>query len=198
MLKADGKPNWESQLKQEMTTMSKRKICCAAMTVLMLGAACATMAGADKARKTATADIKDAKGQTVGQVKFKAVKGGVAMSATVMNLAPGVHAIHVHNVGKCEAPAFTTAGGHFNPANKKHGTMNPDGHHAGDLPNLTVGANGKGVLKTTIQDVTLAGDGATSLFHAGGTSVVIHEKEDDMKTDPAGNAGTRIACGPIQ
>jgi Cu-Zn family superoxide dismutase len=120
------------------------------------------------------------------------------MSVTVANLSPGVHAIHIHTVGKCDAPGFTTAGGHFNPANKKHGTMSPDGHHAGDLPNLTVGANGKGVFKTTIQDVTLAGEGATSLFHAGGTSVVIHEKEDDMKTDPAGNAGARMACGVIQ
>jgi len=75
---------------------------------------------------------------------------------------------------------------------------NPEGHHAGDLPNLTVGADGKGTFKSTIQDVTLAGDGATSLFHAGGTSVVIHQDPDDMKTDPAGNAGVRMACGVIQ
>jgi len=167
------------------------------MTVLLLGATCA-MPGAEKERKTATAAIKDAKGQSVGQAKFRAVGGGVEMSATVEHLSPGVHAIHIHDVGKCEAPGFTTAGGHFNPANKKHGMQNPEGHHAGDMPNLTVNAKGRGTFKTTIEGVTLAGDGATSLFHAGGTAVVIHEKEDDMKTDPAGNAGARIACGMIQ
>jgi len=177
--------------------MTMRTISFAAMAVLLLGAACA-MSGAEKERKTATAGIKDEKGQSVGQAKFTAIKGGVQMSVTVANLSPGVHAIHIHDVGKCEAPGFTTAGPHFNPASKQHGMQNPAGHHAGDLPNLTVGANGKGTFKSTIQDVTLAGSGATSLFHAGGTAVVIHEKEDDMKTDPAGNAGARIACGVIQ
>ena len=115
-----------------------------------------------------------------------------------MNLSPGVHAIHVHEAGRCDAPDFKAAGGHFNPENKKHGIENPEGHHAGDLPNLTVGANGKGTFKTTIPGVTLAGDSATSLLKVGGTSVVIHEKADDMKTDPAGNAGARLACGVIQ
>ena len=178
--------------------MTTRTFCCAAMAVALLGATCGTMAGAEKERKLATAGLKDGKGQSVGQAKFTATKGGVQMSVTVANLTPGVHAIHIHDVGKCEAPGFTTAGGHFNPANKKHGLENPEGHHAGDMPNLTVNAKGKGTFKTTIQGVTLAGDGATSLFHAGGTSVVIHEKQDDMKTDPAGNAGARMACGVIQ
>jgi Cu-Zn family superoxide dismutase len=168
------------------------------MAVLVLGATWGTLANAEKERKTATAGIKDGKGQSVGQAKFTATKGGVQMSVTVANLSPGVHAIHIHEAGKCDAPGFTTAGGHFNPANKQHGMQNPAGHHAGDLPNLTVVANGKGTLKTTIQDVTLAGDGATSLFHAGGTSVVIHAVADDMKTDPAGNAGALIASGVIQ
>ena len=178
--------------------MNKRTFSCAAMALLLLGATCGTMASAEKERKTATAGIKDGKGQNAGQAKFTATKSGVQMSVTVTNLSPGVHAIHIHEAGKCDAPGFTTAGGHFNPANKQHGMQNPEGHHAGDLPNLTVGANGKGAFKSTIQNVTLAGDGATSLFHAGGTSVVIHEKADDMKTDPAGNAGARIACGMIQ
>ena len=178
--------------------MTTRMSSYAAMAVLLLGAACGTMAGAEKERKTATAEIKDGKGQNVGQAKFKAGGGGVEMSVTVMDLSPGVHAIHIHTAGQCDAPDFKTAGGHFNPANKKHGLENPDGHHAGDLPNLTVGANGKATFKTVITGVTLAGNGATSLFQAGGTSVVIHEKADDMKTDPAGNAGARIACGLIQ
>jgi superoxide dismutase, Cu-Zn family len=190
--------NAKPQFDEEITRMTMRTICCAAMAVLLLGVPCGTLSSAEKERKTATAAIQDAKGQSVGQAKFTATKSGVQMSVTVANLSPGTHAIHIHDAGKCEAPGFTTAAGHFNPASKKHGLENPEGHHAGDMPNLTVGANGKGTFKTTLQDVTLAGTGATSLFHAGGTSVVIHEKADDMKTDPAGNAGTRIACGLIQ
>jgi Cu-Zn family superoxide dismutase len=158
--------------------MNKQTFSSAAMALILLGATCGIMAGAAEERKAATAEIKDGKGQNAGQAKFTATKGGVEMSVTVTNLSPGVHAIHIHEAGKCDAPGFTTAGGHFNPA--------------------TVGANGKGTFKSTIQNVTLAGDGATSLFHPGGTSVVVHEKEDDMKTDPAGNAGARIACGVIQ
>lgn len=178
--------------------MTTRRFFSAAVAVPLLLAACGVMAGADSARKTATADIKDGNGQNVGAAKFKAVKSGVEMSVKVMNLSPGVHAIHIHEAGKCDAPDFKTAGGHFNPASRKHGMQNPEGHHAGDLPNLTVDPKGKGAFKSTTQDVTLAGDGPTSLFRAGGTSVVIHEKADDMKTDPAGNAGARIACGVIQ
>ena len=178
--------------------MTTRVLYCTAMAVLLFGATCGILTSAEKERKTATAGIKDGKGQSVGQAKFAARNGGVQMSVTVANLSPGVHAIHIHEAGKCDAPAFTTAGGHFNPENKQHGMQNPAGHHAGDLPNLTVGANGKGTFESTIQDVTLAGDGATSLFHAGGTSVVIHAVADDMKTDPAGNAGVRVACGVIQ
>jgi superoxide dismutase, Cu-Zn family len=198
MLKVDGQPECYFQSNEETIRMTIGTFSCAAMAVLLLGATGSTMAAAEKERKTATAAITDAKGQSVGQAKFTATKGGVQMSVTVANLSPGVHAIHIHDAGKCEAPGFTTAGPHFNPANKKHGMQNPEGHHAGDLPNLTVGANGKGTFKSTIQDVTLAGDGATSLFHAGGTSVVIHQDADDMKTDPAGNAGVRMACGVIQ
>ena len=112
-------------------------------------------------------------------------------------LPPGKHGIHIHAVGKCEGPAFTTAGGHLNPDAKKHGKENPEGPHAGDLLNLEVKADG--TAKATLLDtmVTL-GDGPNSVFHEGGTAIVIHEKEDDYKTDPAGNSGARIACGVIQ
>ena len=178
--------------------MTIRMFASAAIVALLLGATCGTMMSAEKERKAATAAIKDAKGQDAGLAKFTAAKGGVQMSVSVTNLSPGVHAIHIHDVGKCDAPAFTTASGHFNPGNKQHGLQNPEGHHAGDLPNLTVGPNRKGTFKYTIPDVTLAGSGANSLFHAGGTSVVIHESADDMKSNPAGNAGARIACGVIQ
>ena len=146
-------PEWEFQSDEETTRMNNQTFSCAAMALLLLGATCGTMASAEKERKTATAGIKDGKGQNAGQAKFTATKGGVQMSVTVTNLSPGVHAIHIHEAGKCAAPGFTTAGGHFNPANKQHGMQNPEGHHAGDLPNLTVGANGKGAFKSTIQNV---------------------------------------------
>ena len=141
-------------------------------------------------------DIKDAQGQSVGTATLSPVEGGgVSIALDLKNLTPGVHAFHIHQVAKCEPP-FATAGPHFNPESKKHGLENPDGHHAGDMSNVTVAADG--TVKTAIvnQSVTL-GTGANSVFANGGTSFVIHAKADDMKTDPAGNAGDRIACGVI-
>jgi Cu-Zn family superoxide dismutase len=168
------------------------------LTVMAALLLAGTLSAAEAGRKSATAELKDAKGQTVGEAKFKQGQNTVSLSVKVTNLAPGPHAIHVHAVGKCEAPDFKTAGGHFNPENKQHGLENPAGHHAGDMLNFNIGANGKGTFKSTLQGVTLEGTAANSLFHEGGTALVIHEKPDDMKTDPAGNAGARVACGPIQ
>src|SRR5439155_22731608 len=106
------------------------------------------------------------------------------------------HAFHFHAVAKCEGPAFTSATGHFNPGQKKHGLQNPEGSHAGDMANFTAKANGTAKASFVNTQVTL-GDGANSLFANGGTALMIHAKADDMKTDPAGNAGDRIACGVI-
>jgi Cu-Zn family superoxide dismutase len=119
----------------------------------------------------------------------------VSITLDVQNLGPGEHAFHVHQVAKCEPP-FATAGPHFNPEARKHGLQNPDGAHAGDMNNITVGADGTGKVTVVNKQVTL-GAGANSLFTNGGTALVIHAKPDDMKTDPAGNAGDRIACGVI-
>jgi Cu-Zn family superoxide dismutase len=159
----------------------------------------AATAKADTAPKSAHADIMDAKGAKVGTAKIKAVKDGVQIQVKVMGLPAGDHGIHIHTVGKCEGPAFTTAGGHFNPTSAHHGANNTmDPHpHLGDLPNLAVGADGKGSTTMVARGVTL-GDGTSSLFHDGGTSLVIHEKADDLMSDPSGNSGSRIACGVIE
>jgi Cu-Zn family superoxide dismutase len=145
----------------------------------------------------AHATLKDAQGKEVGAATFTAGEGGVKLAVEVHGLPPGPHGIHVHGVGKCEAPEFKSAGPHFNPSQKKHGLENPAGHHEGDMPNLTVGPDGKGKLQATLDGVTL-GAGSRSLFGPEGTALVVHADPDDEKTDPAGNSGARIACGVVQ
>ena len=142
-------------------------------------------------------DLKDAKGTSVGMAMISPAKGGgVSIDLDVHGLPPGEHALHFHAVPKCEGPDFTSATGHFNPANKKHGMQNAEGPHAGDMNNFTVDA--KGAAKTTItnKNVTMGAE-PNSIYANGGTALMIHGAADDMKTDPAGNAGPRIACGVI-
>ncbi len=143
------------------------------------------------------AALKNADGKNVGTATFTSTKGGVKVQVQVAGLPPGKHGIHVHAVGKCDPPDFKSAGPHFNPEGKKHGFHNPEGPHAGDLPNLTVGKNGKGKESFTLKSASLGG-GAGSLFGPDGTAIVVHADPDDDKTDPAGSSGARIACGVVQ
>ena len=145
---------------------------------------------------TATADVRTAAGQSLGTAQLTQVGGVVRIVLDARGLPPGLHAVHIHAVGKCDPPDFNIAGSHFNPTNKQHGALNPQGSHAGDLPNLNVGPDGSGRLETATEQITL-GTGPNSVWDADGSSLVIHAAPDDFKTDPTGNAGARLACGVI-
>jgi superoxide dismutase, Cu-Zn family len=144
----------------------------------------------------AYAELKDKDGKSVGAANLREAAGGVVIQLQVKGLNPGLHAIHVHAVGKCEGPAFNSAGGHFNPGQKKHGLKNPDGPHAGDLPDLYIAKDGSGRYEVLTDGITLK-PGTTSIFGADGSALVIHASADDNMSDPAGNSGDRVACGVI-
>lgn len=147
---------------------------------------------------TAKALLYDTNEELIGEVTFKEMEKGLELSMIANSLSPGVHGIHIHEVGKCEAPSFESAKAHFNPTHKQHGIENPLGPHAGDLPNITVDQEGEVQLNFITPDFTLKKGEENSIFDEDGSSVIIHEKADDYKTDPSGNSGARIACGVIK
>jgi superoxide dismutase, Cu-Zn family len=149
------------------------------------------------AAPAANASLKTADGKDVGTVTLTQTPDGVRLRLAIMGLPPGEHAFHVHAVGKCDPPGFTSAGPHFNPEKKKHGKLNSEGHHAGDMDNINIPANGKLTLTVVDKDITLEKGKPNSVFQDSGTAVVVHAGKDDYTTDPAGNAGDRIACGVI-
>jgi Cu-Zn family superoxide dismutase len=154
--------------------------------------------GLNASKAEAKATLIDSKGVNVGTVQITEDHNGVQVTVHAQNLPAGIHAFHIHAVGKCSAPDFKSAGPHFNPSNKQHGHLNPNGNHAGDLGNITVKPDGTFTMTKKIDGLTLESGKNNSLFQSGGTAFVIHEKPDDEKTDPTGNAGNRIACGVVK
>ena len=146
---------------------------------------------------SAGATLKDSGGRVVGSAVLLQESDGVRILLDLKGVTPGIKAVHIHAVGRCDAPDFDSAGAHFNPKKAEHGAENPRGPHAGDLPNITVDAKGFGHLEVTDALVTLEA-GSASLLDGGRTALVVHEGPDDMRTDPAGNSGRRIACGVIE
>jgi len=146
----------------------------------------------------AQAGLVDAKGSPIGSASFIEQRQNVRIELTVTALPPGRHGVHLHAVGTCDGPDFASAGGHFNPTGALHGVANPKGPHAGDLPNLDVGSDGRGTLVAFTSLVSLAPGASQSLLRTGGTAIVVHASPDDDKTDPSGNTGARIACGVIK
>jgi Cu-Zn family superoxide dismutase len=165
--------------------------------IVVLSLALAGCAGMQQAGETAaTAELRTASGASVGTANFTQVGNVVRVVLEARGLTPGLHGVHIHAVGKCDPPDFTTAGSHFNPGTKQHGALNSQGSHAGDLPNLNVGPDGNGRLETATEQITL-GSGAASVWDADGSALVVHAAPDDFKTDPTGNSGARVACGVI-
>jgi Cu-Zn family superoxide dismutase len=165
--------------------------------VLAVLASCLVPASiAVRAAETAKATLKDAKGQDAGSVSFIQTPAGVLLQLSLKDVPAGEHAFHIHAMGKCEPPGFESAGGHFNPGNAHHGIMSGPGH-AGDMPNLHVPTSGPLDLEVLNASITLDKDKPNSVFHPGGTAIVIHAGKDDYTSDPAGNAGGRIICGII-
>ena len=148
------------------------------------------------AAPAADAELRNASGAAVARATVEGTADSLRVRVEAAGLAQGAYGVHVHTTGACDAPAFTTAGPHWNPTGRQHGKDNPQGTHKGDLPNLLVGADGSGSIEYVIAGASLS-PGADSLLDADGASIVVHQSADDYRTDPSGNSGNRIACGVL-
>lgn len=171
----------------------------APLSAAMILSACATTG--DEMATTmpmpmARATLAAGDGTPKGTATISEVPGGLKVVVNATGQTPGTHAVHIHMTGQCTGPDFTSAGGHWNPTNQKHGRDNPQGMHMGDMPNMTVAADGTGSIEYLVPQALLR-SGATPLLDADGAAVVIHAQADDYKSDPTGNAGGRAACGVI-
>ena len=142
--------------------------------------------------------MRNASGAQIGVLRLEATDAGVRITGRLSGLAAGAHGIHFHQVGRCEGPAFTSAGAHFNPTGAQHGLSNPNGPHAGDLPNIGSTAGMETVVDITTSRATLSDEGQNALFDTDGAALVVHAAADDQRTDPSGNSGARIACGVVE
>jgi Cu-Zn family superoxide dismutase len=158
------------------------------------GDTAARAGAATSADSVLSVEMRDAAGRALGTLSLAESASGITVSGRLTGLPPGTHAIHLHTTGRCEPP-FTSAGGHWNPMNRQHGTENPRGPHLGDLPNVTAAADSAAAVQVTSPGGTLRG--SNSALDADGVAVVVHAGADDYRTDPAGNAGDRIACGML-
>jgi superoxide dismutase, Cu-Zn family len=144
----------------------------------------------------AKAELHDANGRMVAQATLVELTGGVRIILEARDLPAGLKAVHIHATGNCEPPDFASAGDHFNPEHREHGILNPAGPHAGDLPNLMIGRDGRGRLETFTERINLS-SGPLSIVDGDGVALVVHAAPDDFQTDPSGNSGPRIACGTV-
>lgn len=154
-------------------------------------------ATAEPAESIARAVVTGADATPYGEVIIGEGDGGLIVKIEAQGLEPGPRGVHIHEVGKCEGPDFASAGGHWNPTKHEHGFDNPNGAHMGDFFNLEIGEDGTGSVEARIEGASLQ-DGANALMDADGAAFVIHAGPDDLKTDPSGESGGRIACGVFE
>lgn len=163
---------------------------------ILLAAGCAETATEAPSGPSARAVLRDALGNEKAQATVTQVDSGLRVRVSAAGMAPGTYGVHIHAVGRCEAPGYATAGPHWNPGGRQHGKDNPQGMHLGDLPNLVVGADGRGNLEYSVSGAGLR-EGSTVLLDSNGAAVIIHAGPDDYTTDPSGNSGGRMACGVL-
>jgi superoxide dismutase, Cu-Zn family len=168
------------------------------LAALALATACSHGGtGGPNPKPFASGTLRNAAGDRVGLATLTDSAGTVRLGVSASQLSPGLHGLHFHAQGTCTPPDFTSAGAHFNPDGRKHGRLNPEGPHLGDLPNLIVGSDGSADTSFTVAH-DLAEPGGRALLQPGGTALVIHAKADDERTDPSGNSGDRVACAVIE